>query len=174
MPRLSRSLLVILIASVAGACSPGYLGDAGYAVWFRNESNTPVIVQFIEPAGTDGTGFFVGAGSIGGSYAGLGVTTWSAYVRIVVAASCMLLWERDVRGSPSGAIVVDASGVIRLATGGPASIPESSEIPIAALPETKDCLPKGVDFYPQDAYPSAVTEGSGSTPLTASRLACSG
>lgn len=140
--------MVSLFASVAVACIPGYAGDPGYAVWFQNDSNTPVIVQFIDPDGTNGTGFSVGAKSIGGSYIGLGVTTWSAHVRVVVSDNCKLIWEQDVRASPSGAIVVDASGVASLVTSGPASIPEASRIPVAAVPETKKCFPNGVEFSP--------------------------
>jgi len=39
--RLSYCALAILTASIAVACDPGF------GVWFRNDSNAPVIVQFI-------------------------------------------------------------------------------------------------------------------------------
>ena len=149
--RLFSCLVVVLFAAIAVGCIPGYAGDPGFAVWFRNDWNSPIIVQFIEPDGTNGTGFPVGAKSIGGSYLGLGVTTWSAHVRVVASDSCKLLWEQDVRSSPSGALIVDASGAVRLVTRGPDSIPEPSRVPVAAVAETKTCLPNGVEFFPQEA-----------------------
>jgi hypothetical protein len=96
--------LAIVTAFVAVACDPGF------GVWFRNDSKAAVIVQFIAQDGHDGTGFPVEAGAIGGGYVGLGVTTWSAHVRVVASKGCRLLWEQDVRSSPSGVVIVDASG----------------------------------------------------------------
>jgi hypothetical protein len=118
-------------------------------VWFRNDSNAPVIVQFIDRDGRYGTGFSVDAESIGGSYLGFDApTTWSAHVRVVAPDRCQLLWERDVRASPSGVVVVDATGVVRLVTSGPETEPPASGVPFQGFAETKKCLPKGVEFYP--------------------------
>jgi hypothetical protein len=141
---VSQCILAILTVFVAVACDPGF------GVWFRNDSNAPVVIQFIQPGGQYRTGFPVDAESIGGSYLGLGVTTWSAHVRVVASEDFKLLWEQDVQASPSGVVQVDASGVVTLVTSGPATEPAASEIPIPAVPETKKCLPKGVEFSPMN------------------------
>jgi hypothetical protein len=140
--RLSLCVIAILAASVAVGCDPGF------GVWFRNDSNAPVIVQFIQQDGQYGTGFAVDAKSIGGSYLGLGTTTWSSHVRVVASEDCKLLWERHVDASPSGVVLVDASGAVSLVTSGPETKPAASEVPIPAVTETKKCLPKGVEFSP--------------------------
>ena len=139
--RLSLCAVAILAATVAGC-------DPGYGVWFRNDSNARVVIQFIDPNGKYGTGFPVDAGSLGGSYLGLGVTTWSAHVRVVSSDGCKLLWEEDVHDSPSGVVLIDASGAVRLVTSGPETEPAASEAPVPSVKETKKCLPKGVEFLP--------------------------
>jgi hypothetical protein len=140
--RLRSCSFVILTVVVFAACDPGF------AVWFRNDSDATVIVQILGPSGESGTGFVLEPESVGGSFVGLGSTTWSSRVRVVDAESCEPLWEQDVKSSPSGVVWVDASGTVSLVTDGPESEPTESQIPLPAATQTKDCLPEGIEYSP--------------------------
>jgi hypothetical protein len=136
--------MLALAALVAVACEPGY------AVWFQNDSDNTVIVQFIagDSRNKSGTGFAVAAHSLGGGYTGLGARPWSAAVRVLAEDGCRLLWQRLVSDARSGAIVVDQTGVVNLVTSEQPGERPSSDVPLRAFPETRACLPTGVQFVP--------------------------
>ncbi|HEY3073401.1 MAG TPA: hypothetical protein VGJ46_11365, partial [Candidatus Limnocylindrales bacterium] len=56
--------------------------------------------------------------------------------------------QRLVSDARSGAIVVDRTGVVNLVTSQQPGERPSSDMPLRAFPQTRACLPTGVEFLP--------------------------
>ena len=146
---IGRFALILVVLSVTAGCKIDGATDSGFAFWFRNDSSSDVIVQFIDHG--YGVGYAVAGGRTGGSL--FGVSTYSGHIR-VVTSDCRLLWEETVAQSRGGAVAVAPDLSVRLVEHAPDGVGRPLGISGDAVPETGACLPEGTEYAPDDPYAS--------------------
>jgi len=138
--------VLLLLAVTAGCRHTGPAGE-GFAFWFRNDSQSDGIVQFLTDDPPQGFGYSVAAAHTGGSFFGL--TLYSGRIR-VVTTDCRIMLEKTVTRSRGGAVVVAPGGHATFVDHAPDGGGPPLGISNDAVPETGDCVPKGVEYTPFD------------------------